>query len=223
MAQETENLETKVVKSQKTFNSEALSVQNRSSFESTYNQLDVNEMVSLALIDIDFFKNINDTFGHDVGDEVLAALERTLIGSLPQEAIVGRLGGDEYAILLPDLPAEGALILLEEIRNHFSSKPPTKNLNHNVTISIGIATRPTHAKDFQELFKAADEALYSTKKRGRGYTQIYVESKMTLKSNYYSKPALDRLSKLSNRLDRTEASILREALDTILEKYSDKF
>ena len=221
MTQEPEK--TKVITDQKTFESEALTVQNRSSFEATYNQIDTNEMVSLALIDIDFFKTINDTYGHAVGDEVLASLQRILIGSLPNEAIVGRLGGDEYAILLPDMPAEGALIVLEEIRNHFSSRPPTKSISHNVAISIGIATRPTHASDFQELYKAADEALYRSKVQGRSKTSIYVESKMTLKSNYYSKPALDRLSKLSNSLDRTEASILREALDTILEKYSDKF
>lgn len=221
MTQETE--QSTVVKSQKTFDSEALEVQNRSSFEETFNQLDASEMVSLALIDIDFFKNINDTYGHNIGDEVLASLQRTLVGSLPKECIVGRIGGDEYAILLPDMPAEGALIVLEEIRSHFASRPPTPSITHNVSISIGIATRPTHAKDFQELFKAADEALYGSKIQGRGFTRIYVESKMTLKSNYYSKPALDRLSKLSNSVDRTEASILREALDTILDKYSDKF
>ena len=70
--------------------------------------------------------------------------------------------------------------------------------------------------------RAADEALFRAKREGRGRVAIYVEDKMTLKSNYYSKAALERLAKLSRATGRTEASLLREALDDLLVKYKDE-
>ena len=152
--------------------------------------------------------------------KVLAKLEDILSGSLPGEAIIGRVGGDEYVVALPATSAEVALILLEEVRSHFSGRPPNERLARPVGLSVGIASKPPHADTVQNLMRAADEALLRAKNEGAGRIAIYVDSKMTLKSNYYPKAALERLSKLSSALNRTEASLLREALDSLFVKYS---
>jgi diguanylate cyclase (GGDEF)-like protein len=178
--------------------------------------------VSLGLIDIDNFLDLNNDYGHSSGDEVLRNLEKVLLGSVPTEALVARIGGDEYAVALPDAPAENALILLEEIRSHFSSRQVSASVPRKVHLSIGIASRPAHAETVAELFHAASEALYRAKREGRGRVAIYIESKMTLKSNYYPKASLEKLSKLSNALNKTEASLLREALEELFIKHSDQ-
>ncbi len=200
----------------------SVSLMTRHAFEEALEQLPRETPVSLALLDLDHFKEINDDYGNKVGDEVLRSLEGALLGSLPQDALVGRLGGDEYAVALPDAPAEGALILLEEIRSHFSSRPPGSSVPRKVFFSAGIASRPPHANSLQDLFRAADEALYRAKSEGKSRVAIYQESRMTLKSNYYPKAALERLGKLSAALNRTEASLLREALDDLFLKHKDR-
>ncbi len=198
-----------------------LPVLNRHDFEVAVNQLE-NSALALALIDLDHFKEINDSLGHAAGDSVLRSLERTLGGSLPENAIVGRIGGDEYAAAIPDSTAESALILLEEIRNHFSSNNVSSAVPRKIQLSVGIAAKPPHAKTIADLMRCADEAMYRAKREGRSRVAIYVEDKMTLKSNFYPKAQLERLSKLSNATGRTEASLLREALETLLVKYKDE-
>ena len=178
--------------------------------------------LAVALTDIDFFKEINDSLGHDAGDAVLRSLERTLTGSLPGEALVARVHGDSYAVALPDASAESALILMEEIRSHFGAREPAPEVPRRVQLSIGVAARPQHAKTVAELMRAADEALFRAKREGRARVAIYVEDKMTLKSNYYPKAQLERLAKLSVATGRTEASLLREALDDLLVKYGSE-
>ena len=178
--------------------------------------------VSLALADIDHFRELNEEHGREAGDAVLSAWEHTLTGNLPEGALVARISGDEYAVALPGTPLETALILLEEIRAHFSGRPPDARVPEPVAVSIGLASRPQHARETADLFRAADEALYRAKREGRGRIAIYLEDKMTLKSNYYSKAALDRLAKLSAATRRTEASLLREALDDLLTKHRDE-
>lgn len=194
----------------------------RSALEQALSALAANQQVSLALLDVDNFADINEDYGHSGGDDVLRALEKVLLGSVPPEVMVARIGGDEYAVALPDIPVESALILLEEIRNHFSSRQPSPSVPRKVHLSVGIASRPPHGETFQELLRAADEALYRAKSEGRGRVAIYMESKMTLKSNYYSKASLEKLSKLSSALSKTEASLLREALEDLFIKYSDE-
>jgi diguanylate cyclase len=194
----------------------------RPELEQKVSNLNANQQVSLALLDVDNFAGINEDYGHNGGDDVLRTLERVLLGSVPSEAMVARIGGDEYAVALPDTPAESALILLEEIRSHFSARQPSPSVPRKVHLSAGIASRPPHAQTTQELLQAASEALYRAKSEGRGRVAIYMESKMTLKSNYYSKSSLEKLSKLSSALNKTEASLLREALDYLFIKHSEE-
>jgi diguanylate cyclase len=173
--------------------------------------------LAVAVGDIDGFKSLNDSFGQRIGDRVLRSFERTLTGSLDDKAIVGRVGGDQYAAALRHVSAESALILMEEIRGHFSSSD--FHVEWRPAVSIGVAARPPHADDNLDLYRAAEEALYRAKREGRNRVAIYVEEKMTLKSNYYTKASLDRLAKLSVTTGRTEASLLREGLEDLLDKY----
>ena len=198
-----------------------LPILNRHDFETALNPLEAGQL-AIAQLDLDSFKEVNDTLGHAAGDAVLRSLERTLSGSLPDNAIVSRLGGDEYAVALPDMTSESALILLEEIRQHFSGRPISPEIPRHVQLSVGIAAKPPHAKTITELLRCADEALYRAKREGRSRVAIYVEDKMSLKSNFYPKAQLERLAKLSNATGRTEASILREGLEDVLVKYREE-
>jgi diguanylate cyclase len=190
---------------------------NRAEFEKIMSQL-TGVPLALALLDVDHFKNLNDALGHAEGDRVLRQVERLLTGSLPAGSYVARLGGDEYAAILPESAAETALILFDEIIKHFQmNRDP--DWPRTLSLSVGLASRPAHAESTLELQRAADAALYRAKVEGRGRACIYVESKMVLKSNYYPKSQLERLSKLAAALERTEASLLREALDELVEKH----
>lgn len=188
----------------------------RNAFEDAFDALG-HAPLTLALLDLDHFKHLNDTLGHAEGDLVLRGIERLLSGSLPTGSIIGRIGGDEYAAILPETAAETALILFDEVIKHFHIHRDPQ-WPKSLGISVGLAARPAHATSFQELQRAADEALLRAKREGRARACIYVESKMVLKSNYYPKSQLERLAKLSGALGRTEASLLREALDDLVER-----
>ncbi len=171
--------------------------------------------VAVALTDLDRFGELNETKGRDAGDRVLEVWIETLTRSLPGDAIVGRLGGDEFGVALPNASAENALILLEEVRSHLTQHPVD---GWTIGATFGVASRPPHATETADLFRCANEALARGKREGGGRVAIYVEEKMVMKSNYYSRAALDRLSKLAGRSNRTEASLLREALDDLIQK-----
>ncbi len=201
----------------------ALELHDRTGFETELATHGDSTPLAVALIDIDRFQELNDELGSEAGDMVLRALERTLTRSLPSDAIVARLGGDEYGVALPRATPESALILLEEVRTHFASSEATgAGLPRPVKLSVGVAARPQHATSPPDLMRAADEALFRAKREGRDRVAIYVGDRMTLKSNYYSKAALERLAKLSAATGRTEASLLREALDELLVRYGDE-
>jgi diguanylate cyclase (GGDEF)-like protein len=171
--------------------------------------------VAVAVTDLDRFGELNDTAGRAAADKVLQVWVDTLTRSLPKDAIVGRLGGDEFGVALPNASAENALILLDEIRSHLSQHPVD---GWTISASFGVAARPPHATETEDLFRCANEALARAKREGGGRVALYVEEKMVLKSNYYSRGSLDRLSRLAGRLNRTEASLLREALDDLIQK-----
>jgi diguanylate cyclase (GGDEF)-like protein len=177
--------------------------------------------LAVAVADLDRFAEINGRFGMEAGDRVLATFERTLSGSLGGDAVIGRIGGDEYAVALPGTSAESALIQLEEVRTHYAGHG-VEGVDEPVNASFGIAARPPHAEDTADVLRCAAEALMRAKREGSARSVIYIEEKMTMKSNYYSRASLDRLSKLSAATSRTEASLLREALDDLFVKHRDK-
>src|SRR4051812_45986699 len=102
-----------------------VSLADRQAFEASVDALGRDVPVAVALTDLDGFGPLNDAYGRAAGDAARRAHERTLSGSPPREAVVTRIGGDEYAIALPTATAESALILLDEVRQHVSSRPAT--------------------------------------------------------------------------------------------------
>ena len=178
------------------------------------------DAVAVCLTDLDGFGALIDELGRAAGDAVLHAWTRTLYGSLPKSAIVRRLGGDEFGIALPHNSAENALILLDEIRDHLANHP-VEGVGRAISATFGVAARPPHATSTDDLVRCANAALMRGKREGGGRVAIYVEEKMVLKSNYYPRAELDRLARAAAATNRTEASLLREALDDMLQKYRD--
>lgn len=123
--------------------------------------------MSFAMLDLDLFKDVNDTFGHLVGDQVLKSLARVIMQRLRQTDIIGRYGGEEFAIIFPDTSKENIVKVMNEIRDNFSKiYHQAGEQRFQVTFSCGIAGFP----DFQtanELNEAADQALYKAKDQGR--------------------------------------------------------
>ncbi|MCS7278608.1 MAG: diguanylate cyclase [Thermodesulfobacteriaceae bacterium] len=126
--------------------------------------------LSLVVMDIDHFKKINDDFGHDVGDEVLIELAKFLKIQLRENEIIGRLGGEEFGIILP-VKKEVAYRICERLRtnleNHFFSSKRLK-----ITVSLGLADNEK-INNFEDLYKIADQCLYQAKREGRNKTVVY--------------------------------------------------
>ena len=130
--------------------------------------------LSLAIIDIDFFKTINDTYGHAVGDEVLKGVSRVFTQSIRATDLVARYGGEEFAVMMPETGLDDAAIFAEKIRTLIESTSfQTEAGTLHVTVSIGVANVPHslihHAG---ELMIQADKALYRAKRNGRNRVQI---------------------------------------------------
>ncbi|MCS6885821.1 MAG: GGDEF domain-containing protein [Acidobacteriota bacterium] len=127
-----------------------------------------NRVFSIMMMDIDFFKKINDTFGHDVGDNVLRKVADILMKHLRAHDVAARYGGEEFIILLPETPLSGALTVAERIRLAVEAfNFEIVGCSRKVTVSSGIADYPACAKEPDELIKRADEALYQAKTSGR--------------------------------------------------------
>ncbi|MGF1728836.1 sensor domain-containing diguanylate cyclase [Photobacterium kasasachensis] len=128
-----------------------------------------NTPLSLIIADIDHFKHVNDNYGHDIGDEVLVSISNIFKRTLRKEDIIGRIGGEEFALLLPHTNLQSALKLAERIREDIaqSSVSSHDRKKIKVTISMG-ATDLTHRDNcYQCLYRKADEALYKAKEAGR--------------------------------------------------------
>jgi diguanylate cyclase (GGDEF)-like protein len=129
--------------------------------------------LSAALLDLDHFKRINDAYGHSRGDEVLAAVAATLRSSIRESDFVGRYGGEEFLILLPDSGKEQAQIVAEKVRAAVAATTLSK-IEQPVTASLGVATVPEDAGDADALIRAADRALYAAKGNGRNRVELFV-------------------------------------------------
>ncbi len=133
-----------------------------------------NIPLSLVILDIDFFKRINDTYGHKKGDEVLIATSKVLAKSIRKTDLVYRIGGEEFAIIAPGTNLEGARVLAESVRIKVEELKH-KNLT-SVTISLGVSELLPE-EDEESLFFTADKALYKAKEKGRNRTEVYVAEK----------------------------------------------
>lgn len=130
--------------------------------------------LSIAMIDIDHFKYINDTCGHQFGDKVLVEISTTFKDSLRRTDYISRYGGEEFILILPETDKENAYIPLERIRQKIESTSVSlDNKSIKVTVSIGIASFTKNLNDSGELVKNADTALYKAKQNGRNKVVIF--------------------------------------------------
>ena len=129
----------------------------------------------LLMLDLDHFKEINDTYGHPVGDRVLESIGELIWISLRRSDIPCRYGGEEFAILLPDVGIDEALPIAERLLKYISGFNFVIDENRSIhkTTSIGIAEYPAHAASVEELIAAADAALYDAKRHGRNQVKVY--------------------------------------------------
>ena len=131
------------------------------------------EHSALMMVDVDEFKEVNDKFGHAAGDRVLKAIGDILHYSFKGMDIAGRIGGDEFMVYLRDIKPNTAISLAAKIsdraRHLFQGEP----LERHISISIGISEFPEHGKNFEDLYRAADMALYFVKEHGRDFYKMY--------------------------------------------------
>jgi diguanylate cyclase (GGDEF)-like protein len=125
---------------------------------------------AIILIDVDFFKRVNDVYGHDGGDIVLIHLAQILQTKMRKADSACRWGGEEFLILLPDTTLNQAHEIAERLRSYVETSPTQSNIK--ITISIGIAVIRQHASSVESLITAADHALYAAKKNGRNLVAI---------------------------------------------------
>ena len=127
-----------------------------------------NLPLSLGLVDLDRFKHINDAWGHQVGDGVLQGVGKMLKASSREYDIACRIGGEEFALILPNTKSDDAAAIMERLRKQIESNDfLVEGERLNVTTSIGVASNQVNETDESDLFKLADEALYRAKKEGR--------------------------------------------------------
>ena len=130
--------------------------------------------LSVLLIDLDHFKKINDTWGHRVGDEVLCRFVEVALKSLRDGDILGRIGGEEFAVVLPDTTLEDARQIAERLRLQVLEQMKTTDENPvGLTVSIGVA-RLIHGESSEMLMHRADKAMYLSKSTGRNKVEAYV-------------------------------------------------
>jgi diguanylate cyclase (GGDEF)-like protein len=124
------------------------------------------EMV-LVIIDLDHFKRVNDSLGHQAGDDALRATARILTAQTRSVDTISRIGGEEFALVFPETTVEDARAVTDRLRRSQETE------GMHTTFSAGIAACPRHAVSEEELFKAADRALYAAKEKGRNRVEVY--------------------------------------------------
>ncbi len=138
------------------------------------------EGTAIAIIDIDFFKSVNDTFGHQFGDEVIKRTASIISNEIGADGISGRFGGDEFLVVLYDIKSEKDLrVKLKGIKNKVTSTFPDKGIDKDnpLSVSIGSAVFPKDADNYDDLFELTDHCLYLAKEKGRNRYIIYSPEK----------------------------------------------
>jgi diguanylate cyclase (GGDEF)-like protein len=197
---------------------------NRDAFEEKFKDLmrSANETgipLSLAFLDIDHFLKINETYGHVGGDQVLKTVADILRGQVGPANYVARYGGDEFALIFPQIEREQAFLILERIRAKVEDCQTFGDLETRITITAGISAFAIDGNSENEILRKADQALYRAKKIGRNTIRLAYEEKMAPKTAHFTLTQLERLTNLAKEEGVGEAVLLREALDDLLLKY----
>jgi diguanylate cyclase (GGDEF)-like protein len=130
--------------------------------------------LSLVMLDIDHFKHVNDTYGHQAGDKVIEQLAQLLREHARESDVAGRYGGEEFGVVLSDTDQAGARIFAERLRQAVEQLLVQYNSQDiRFTISLGVADLSAPANDHAELIARADQALYTSKKTGRNRVTVH--------------------------------------------------
>ena len=133
------------------------------------------ETFCLAMLDVDLFKEFNDSYGHVAGDRALKHLALIIMENIRLSDTHARFGGEEFTVLLPSIDKEKSVVFMERLRQKISETPMVEDgKEHFFTISIGIAQFPDDSEIPDGLVRCADDALYESKSRGRNLTTLYV-------------------------------------------------
>lgn len=122
--------------------------------------------ISIAYLDVDNFKQVNDRFGHNTGDDVLSAVGKQLAATLRRSDVVARMGGDEFVMLLPQTNAEAAQLAIAKV--HAALDAEMKLHGWPITFSIGVVSFTTPVESLSEVIRAADRLMYAVKAEGKG-------------------------------------------------------
>ena len=160
---------------EKAYKDNLTGINNRENFEKFFevalnNATRNKEALSLLIFDIDHFKLINDTFGHQAGDIILIEIATLISSKIKNTDVFARWGGEEFVILLPSTSVNDAFTLAENLRILI-----TKNIEDKLTVSFGVA-QFEEGEDKINFFERADEALYKAKKMGRNKVEVYKKS-----------------------------------------------
>ncbi len=140
-----------------------------------------NRVISIVMADLDQFKNVNDSYGHDAGDRVLQAIGNFLQNNIRDVDIVARYGGEEFVMMIPEAAQEAAFSLSERLR-HQISRIEFDDIP-SITISLGVATYPFDGSTLEDLIKKADAAMYAAKQAGRNRVVKYTGDIKLVRSN----------------------------------------
>ena len=178
--------------------------------------------LSCLMLDIDFFKSVNDNYGHATGDQVIKAVADALKTSTRDTDLVGRYGGEEFCVVLPDLFLDKAVEIAERIRQVIEKKPCS---GVNITISLGISCLESNTNKADELINQADKALYAAKKSGRNRVVTWgkdfdpvtqVDDDAKLLQEVSQSPTIDT-DQLQRRVQELEGQLEKRTLE--LEHY----
>jgi len=140
----------------------------------------------LLFINIDHFKEFNDNYGHQIGDEVLLSVSRQIKSICRKEDILGRLSGDEFLLISENVNNQHAVdSIIEKIQNIFKTPQQIGKFSLHISISMGVALYPKHGQTPETLINAADQAMYSVKKQGRNNHAFYTEEMSLISNEYY--------------------------------------
>ncbi len=129
---------------------------------------------ALILVDVDNFKNVNDSFGHAIGDEVLAFVGKILLRNFKGMDVVGRVGGDEFMVFMGNIKSEqDASVMAQKLNEELKRDCPNEKVKDVLSLSIGISVFPKDGTNFMDLYKKADSALYKSKNNGKNQYSFY--------------------------------------------------
>lgn len=139
----------------------------------------------LLFIDIDHFKEFNDSYGHQIGDQVLISVAKQITAVCRKEDILGRLSGDEFLLISENIKDQKAIhTMIEKIQKIFKKPQQIDNLSLHISVSMGVALYPKNGETPETLINAADQAMYSVKKQGRNNVAFY-SKEMSDRANEY--------------------------------------